>query len=339
MQSVLSCLERLKPRWMSRRDASQKSQPDQVKVSSVPQCVTTFPVCLNKGDSQVSQGAFDARGHFQEVTPNAEYRSHSAGPHGNFFSLCWPGGKVERVRLAAEIIETLWIYDDVIEELPHSDATQEHANVRDTLLTGTEAPSRKSLIAGLFKDFANRLARLDEKGAPGVLGAIQSYLDTYDSQAGPFTTIAEFTEYRILNVGFCIMEAFMQWTTGLHLDEQEKKIARDFYLSSGRVMGLTNDLYSWTVERNERTERNWNAVPIVMAQYGLGEADALVFVKGLIVSHEQTTRRLGRELVGQGQGSPKMESYVEAMGLMLGGNSFWSATCPRYNPEVGEEKK
>ena len=47
----------------------------------------------------------------------------------------------------------------------------------------------------------------------------------------------------------------MQWTLDIHLDQTEVEASRDYYLSSGRVMGLTNDLYSWTVERTESADR------------------------------------------------------------------------------------
>jgi hypothetical protein len=100
-------------------------------------------------------------------------------------------------------------------------------------------------------------------------------------------------------------------------------------------MGLTNDLYSWNVERTEAVDsadRKWNAVPVIMQQYELNEEDATVFLRGLIVHHEQVTRQLGQEVIRRFGGSHTMTKYVEGVGLMLGGNCFWSATCPRYNP-------
>lgn len=129
------------------------------------------------------------------------------------------------------------------------------------------------------------------------------------------------------------MESYMQWTMGMELTPAEQELCHEFGLSAGRAMGLTNDLYSWNVERHDRAERQWNAVPMVMQQYGLQEEDAIVFIKGLAVHHEQETRRLGAELRRDHVHSLKIQRYVESMGLMLGGNSFWSSSCPRYNPE------
>jgi hypothetical protein len=127
------------------------------------------------------------------------------------------------------------------------------------------------------------------------------------------------------------MEAFMQWTLGMCLTSEEQEICHEFCLSGGRAMGLTNDLYSWNVERNDPADRQWNAVPVIIKQYDLNEEDAVVYLKGLIVQHEQKTRELGVEVLRQCGGSNKMAKYVDAMGLMLGGNGFWSSNCPRYN--------
>jgi hypothetical protein len=129
------------------------------------------------------------------------------------------------------------------------------------------------------------------------------------------------------------MESYMQWVMGMELTKMEEELCRDFNLSAGRSMGLTNDLYSWNVERHDRADRQWNAVPVIMKQYDLEERDAVVFLKGLVIQHEQETRRLGAKLQRYCQNSPKLQKYVEGMELMLGGNSFWSSSCPRYNPE------
>ncbi|KAI1815720.1 terpenoid synthase [Poronia punctata] len=304
--------------------------------------LTTFPVRVHKEDGQINQAALNARKNFTDFASKTDFRSHSSSPYGNFFSICWPNGKTERVKLATEIIESLWLYDDVMEDMEHSGAVQVHARVRDSF-TGVEAlvktqqekVDKKAKVASLFKDFGSRLNQMDKRGASRVLDSLKEYMDTYDSQKTPFNTIQKYTEYRIANVGYGIMDSFMQWTMGLVLNEAETDEAHKFYRSAGRVMGLTNDLYSWNVERTEEVDegdRKWNAVPVIMQQYELSEDDATVFLRGLIGHHEQVTRELGKELLRRFNYSPTMTKYVEAVGLMLGGNCFWSAVCPRYNP-------
>ncbi|KAI3326619.1 terpenoid synthase [Xylariaceae sp. AK1471] len=305
--------------------------PIEAVFNLAPQCITSFPISIHQKAHKISRGALDARTHLQNFDSYKEFRSHSAGPYGNFFAICWPGSNVSRAKLAAEIIETLWIYDDVAESLPHSSALQTHANLRNCL-TGEREKTSQDVVVQLFGNFKSRLTRMDSKGAPALIDALRSYLDTYDSQDGPPPTLREYIEFRILNVGFGIMEIFMQWTMGIRLDKTEVAMSRNFYLSAGRVMALTNDLYSWEVERKESADRSWNAVPILMKQHIMEGKDAVAVLKGLVVYYEQETRRLGIEVRENSKQSPKMSRYVEAMELMLGGNCFWSSTCPRYMP-------
>lgn len=101
------------PRTSSSRSVNTTSAT-KIDISSSPSCITTFPVCRHADEPQISQGAQAARETWLEIVPSAkdkELRSHSAGPYGNFFAITWPYGKMDRVKLATEIIETLWVYD------------------------------------------------------------------------------------------------------------------------------------------------------------------------------------------------------------------------------------
>lgn len=93
---------------------------------------------------------------------------------------------------------------DVIEDIPHSGAMEAHAQVRDSLVGMPEKgkSSSKRHMASLFKDFGQRVAKMDKEGAPRVIDSLKSYLDNYDSQKNPLATIEEYTEFRRLNVGF-----------------------------------------------------------------------------------------------------------------------------------------
>ncbi|KAF2636154.1 terpenoid synthase [Massarina eburnea CBS 473.64] len=337
-----------RPSWLSSlpRTSSSRSinttSATKIDISSSPSCITTFTVRVHKDEPQITQGAQAARNTWLDIVPSAkdkQLRSHSAGPHGNFFAITWPYGKMERVKLATEIIETLWMYDDIAEDIPQNKAAEVHAKLSDSLEADKvpEHSSRKILIMGLFHGFAERLVRMDEEGAARVIDSLKSYLQNYDSKKGAFPDIDQYAEFRIVNVGFWIMESFMQWTLGICLTEKEQEMCHEFCLYAGRAMGLTNDLYSWNVERNDPADRQWNAVPVIKKQYDLTEENAVVYLKGLIVQHEQKTRQLGAEVRKQCAGSRKMAKYVDAMGMMLGGNCLWSSNCPRYNDEAGNE--
>ncbi|KAI1317874.1 terpenoid synthase [Xylariaceae sp. FL0255] len=293
-----------------------------MELTRVPQKITIFPVCIHQHEGQIALQVYNARRNVQVLAPQFTYRPHSATSN------------VEKVGLAVEITETLWLYDDFIENLSHDSASHSHRDIKGCLTIDLDRPSRKNQMAHLFEGFAIRLNEIDAAGTSSVRHSLRSYLYEYDSQKEPFKNLQEYIEFRISNVGFRIMESFMKWNLGISLDESEKGLSRKYYLSSGRVMGLTNDLYSWTVEKTDARGRQWNAVRVIMSQHKLSEADALVFLRGLIMVHEQETLRLGAELLEESASSAKMIRYVSAMELMLGGNCFWSATCPRYNHDA-----
>lgn len=50
------------------------------------------------------------------------------------------------------------------------------------------------------------MSELDPKGTPRVIGSLKSYLSNYDShKGGDLPNIKQYTEYRILNVGFWLV--------------------------------------------------------------------------------------------------------------------------------------
>lgn len=101
------------PKLKSSSSQSPKLPSSSIRIdtASTPRCITTFPARVHRDELWISKGAIIARKKFENLLPNPDYRSHSMGPYGNFFSFCWPEGKKERVRLGTEIIETLWLYD------------------------------------------------------------------------------------------------------------------------------------------------------------------------------------------------------------------------------------
>jgi hypothetical protein len=103
--------ERPLPFMKLHRPLLKRKPSVRVDKSSQPKSITTFPVRVHKEDNQINQAALNARKNFKEFARNTEFRPHSASPYGNFFSICWPNGKTERVKLATEIIESLWLYD------------------------------------------------------------------------------------------------------------------------------------------------------------------------------------------------------------------------------------
>jgi hypothetical protein len=61
-----------------------------------------------------------------------------------------------------------------------------------------------------------------------------------------------------------------------------------------------------------------------------------MLLKGMIVDEEEKAKRLRMEIESQPM-SHDFQRYVEALELYVGGNCYWSATCPRYNRPQEEQ--
>ncbi|KAI0191358.1 isoprenoid synthase domain-containing protein [Astrocystis sublimbata] len=192
-----------------------------------------------------------------------EFRSYSAGPQGNFFAISGPGSN---------------IYNDVAETLPYSSALRTYTNLRNCLVSEREETGQ-DIVTDLFENFRSCITRMDSK-------------DTYNSRNALLPILKKYIEFRILN-----------WIIGIYLNKTQAAISQDFYLSAGRVIALTNDLYSWAVKRKESLDR-------------MEENNAVAILKGLAWENSGRSRTMTR--------------YIEAMELILGGNCFWSSTCPYY---------
>lgn len=119
----------------------------------------------------------------------------------------------------------------------------------------------------------------------------------------------------------------------IQFDDAENETAKDYYDAAARVMALTNDYFSWDVEKANSESLYRNAIPVVMKQLSLTEKDAKLYVKGMIVDAEQACRGAGVDL-RKAHDSENIKSYVKAMSFYLGGSGFWCSTCPRYHAPV-----
>ncbi|KIK50134.1 hypothetical protein GYMLUDRAFT_990502, partial [Collybiopsis luxurians FD-317 M1] len=202
-----------------------------IDTSLVPQYFQRFPVRRHKDEPLIAQGVNGIRKTFERLVPERHARSHAVGPYGVVYAFCYPEGKTERVKFAAEIVEALWLYDDIIEVLPHEEAALEHATVIQ-MLAGDKhrmAPGKKNLMTSIFSDTRDQITALDPKGAPLLIEMLQQYLIEYDANDKTYNDIEDYCTFRILNVGFGMMAYFVEWTLDIHLTEEETQLTKEFY--------------------------------------------------------------------------------------------------------------
>ncbi|KAF5229231.1 hypothetical protein FAUST_10542 [Fusarium austroamericanum] len=268
-----------------------------IDVFAVPSCFTTLPVQIHENERDIAKCEDKILQELHNIMPQVEIRPHSKGPQGNFFAYCYPKGLAERVKLNAEVIESLWIYDDLIETLPHDHAARLHDELC-TLLGEPGMPLKdgQASTLELFRGFPPRILAIDPEQGQFVINALKVYLRQHDSSETNFQTFDEYVMFRHVNVGFDIMESFMRWDYNIQLSAEEMARSQAYRKAAGAAMAFTNDYFSWQSERASTGSRAQNAIPFAMDLYSLTEDHARALVKGLVINAEEETRRLGFEL-------------------------------------------
>lgn len=123
---------------------------------------------------------------------------------------------------------------------------------------------------------------------------------------------------------------------GIHLTDEESKVVEEFVRAVVAVTSLSNDYFSWKMERLQTTDRVRNAVPILMRQYSLQEKEAKSLLRGMVIDEEERMKRLRMALESREDFSIELKRYMQGQEFAGGGHAYWSATCPRYNQPLEE---
>ncbi|KAF9002154.1 isoprenoid synthase domain-containing protein [Cyathus striatus] len=307
-----------------------------VDTSRIPSYFSYLPVRIHKEVAAIDAATMDA---IERCTApgSKEYKQaiyRHSNPFGNPYALCHGECNIEKLKYFVKIIELIWIDDDVTEELAHVDALEDHEVLRQGLHhkydsnmnTGKTVGSKKAFL----REVRDGMLTLDPVDTPALVMTLDHYLQEYDSSEEDFQTLEEYLPYRIPNAGYRVCAHFTRWAMDIHLDDTGLEAVHEFEWTLGGVLALTNDYFSWRKEKWQTTDRIRNAVPLLMRQYSLKEKQAKLLLKGIIVEEEERAKALRMKLESR-ELSNNMKRYIEGLELYAGGNSYWSATCPRYN--------
>lgn len=131
------------------------------------------------------------------------------------------------------------------------------------------------------------------------------------------------------------MSSFLiRWGMGITLNDEEYDQVREYDMAIASAAGLTNDYFSWNIEKDQVTDRVRNGVDVLMKEHGIPESAAKTMLAGVIVDEEARCVVLKNELVKQNV-SEKILKYCTAIELFAGGSCYWQATAPRYQVANG----
>lgn len=102
-----------------------------------------------------------------------------------------------------------------------------------------------------------------------------------------------------------------------------------FNFSMEIILSLTNDYYSWAVEKNQVTDRIRNTVRVLINKYNIPDTITKSLLRELIVDEKKKTARLKRKILDDGLSTAVIQ-YINIIKLYVGGSCYWHATTPRY---------
>ena len=113
------------------------------------------------------------------------------------------------------------------------------------------------------------------------------------------------------------------------LSDEDYASIEPYDIAMGNVLGLTNDYFSWNVEKDQPTDRVRNGVMVLMKEYNVTADAARMMLLGIIVNEESRAAKLKEERLKRPI-SREILQYFEAIELYVGGSCYWHSTAPRY---------
>jgi hypothetical protein len=122
---------------------------------------------------------------------------------------------------------------------------------------------------------------------------------------------------------------FIRWGMNMTLSDEDYASIEQYDIVMGNVLGLTNDYFSWNVEKDQETDRMRNGVMVLMKENSITADAAKMMLLGVIVEQESTAAKIKEEILKK-PASKEILQYFEAIELYVGGSCYWHSTAPRY---------
>ncbi|POR31036.1 Terpene synthase [Tolypocladium paradoxum] len=254
-----------------------------------------------------------------------------SNPAGDAFAICHCSARPEKLVLLASIVDVLWTHDDVTEEMTDEEACREHDVLREVLRLDVDPSSlnpknkRQKTLASVIRQAID----IDPTRAAGMLEVVTGFLDAVDSKDDDFNCMEDYEAYRIANCGYWMSSYFIRWGMDITLDDDDYESIQQYDTVMGNVLGLTNDYFSWNVEKVQQAPGIRNAVRVLMKQHGISGDAAKTLLLGMIIEEEGKAARLKQERLKKPV-SEEVLLYFEAIEVYVGGSCYWHATAPRY---------
>ncbi|KAI1487270.1 Aristolochene synthase in complex with 12,13-Difluorofarnesyl diphosphate [Biscogniauxia mediterranea] len=250
--------------------------------------------------------------------------------------LCYPLALDERAALGCKFITHLFLVDDQIDLVSLKDA-QEYIERLILIIRGVQKPDRSIPAEWIMWDIWEEMRAVDAELAhtleePTFI-LLRAQVDKTRLDTGDLAT---YFQFRVKDIGTENSCALMQFCMGIHMTDEERRLALPVTLNFGRHLICINDVYSYEKEVRVQDEGKQeggvlvSAVPIVakLVQVDIESAKRIILM--MCREWETNHHRLVAEILKE-HPSPAIETFCKGIEYQYSGNELWSNETPRYN--------
>ncbi|KAH8896132.1 terpenoid synthase [Thozetella sp. PMI_491] len=291
-------------------------------------------------------GVIRAQQDWRKYVGPVDFKRGSLGPEWNFLSVAFPETHPARMEILAYFDEFIFLHDDVVEAVDkvkgdsQNDealaACHEATAERATSMEARKATGRRLMISKV----SSKMLATD----PGpAKAALRLWGEWFAKGAGrenhtQFDSLAEYMEYRILDVGKMYLTGVAIFALSLSIPEAEVELRSQLCRPAWIALGLTNDLYSLWKERDAAEEMGeasvCNALWVMMREHSISEKEAERLCRQKIAQHVAEYAQVVQDTSKRQDISRDLRVFVEAIQYVLSGNLQWTRGAPRYHPEL-----
>ncbi|KLO13037.1 terpenoid synthase [Schizopora paradoxa] len=248
-------------------------------------------------------------------------------------ALTYPDAGYEELRACCDFNNLMFVYDIYSDQLGGEDVRE----LGDSLL---KALSGDFSVDSVLTDMAKE-TRLVAKASPNCqkrfLARCMDFVAAVAKEAGlrEDNHVLPINSYMTLRRGNCGVQpyfAILEYIHGLDLPEEvfENPVFTRLYWLGVELVALTNDLYSFSVERAKGLDGN-NFISVAMGEKGMSMQEATDFLGKEIMLRVNQFSESWKEMPSFGEAVDKeVQIYISGLAKWHIGNVVWSLETPRY---------
>ncbi|KAI0406434.1 putative geranylgeranyl diphosphate synthase [Xylaria palmicola] len=271
------------------------------------------------------------------VSPLGFYKG-GLGPRWNFMAITVPECLPERLGVLGYANELAFLHDDITDVVSVGD--EHNDDLKATFEELAKEGKVRNIASGkraIQAHIACEMLKLHKEQAVTTMKAWAKFADLgsgrhHDTR---FETEAEYTKYRMVDIGTMFWYGMITFGMAISIPEKELDLAHDLASVAYLNLGLTNDLYSYQKEYETAMAMGQdyvvNLIWVLMKENSISEEQAKELCRNKIKQTIIDFRKIVADTNVRSDVSEETKRYLEGLLYSLSGNLVWSIDCPRYH--------